>query len=38
MEIFLNPNTKCTEVPQSSITMHLFFGVSSFQKISQPPG
>ena len=32
-----NPNTKCTEKPQSSISTHIFFDVSSFSKISPPP-
>ena len=36
--IFLNPNTKYTEVPQSSVSAHHFFDVLSFSKISQPPG
>ena len=37
-ELSLNPNTKCTEVPQSSISTHPFFDVPSFSKISHLPG
>ena len=38
MEFSWNPNTKCTEVPQSSIWTHTFSDVPSFSKISQLPG
>ena len=38
MELSWNPNTKCTEKPQSSISTHPFSDVSSFSIISQPPG
>ena len=37
MEFSWNPNTKCTEKPQSSISMHPFSDVPFFSKISQPP-
>ena len=36
MEFSWNPNTKRTEKPQSSISMHPFLDVPSFSKISQP--
>ena len=38
MEFSWNPNTKCTEKPQSSISTHPFSDVPSFSKISQSPG
>ena len=38
MEFSWNPNTKCTEKPQSSISTHPFSDVPYFSKISQPPG
>ena len=38
MELSWNPNEKCTEKPQSSISAHFFHDVYSFSKISQPPG
>ena len=34
MEVFWNPNTKCTESPQSSISTHPFSNVPSFLNIS----
>ena len=34
MEIFWNPNTKCTESPQSSISTYPFSNVPSFLNIS----
>ena len=37
MEFSWKPNTKYTEVPQYSISIHPFSDVPSFSKISQPP-
>ena len=33
-----NPNTKCKELPQSSISTHPFSYVPSFSRISKPQG
>ena len=38
MELYWNPNTKCKEKPQSSISTNPFYGVTSFPKISHTPG
>ena len=38
MEFSRHPNTKCTEVPKSSISLHPFCDVHSFSNISQPTG
>ena len=38
MKFPCNPNTRCTEKPQSSISMHPFSDVPSFSKISKPTG
>ena len=37
-EIFLKPQYKCAEVPQSSISTHPFSVVLSLLRISQPSG
>ena len=37
-EISLKPQYKCAEVPQSSISMHLFSVFSSISRISQLSG
>ena len=36
MEFSWNPNPKCTEKPQSSISTHPFSNIPSFSKISNP--
>ena len=38
MEFSWNPNTKCTEKSQFSISMHPSSDVPSFSEICQPPG
>ena len=35
---YWNPNRKCPEVPQSSISAHHFPNNPSFSKVSEPPG